>query len=67
MYYFILHLASEFQFSLFDIPQNTDVSYTLAGVLRVRPTVRGVECLHDGDAAADSRPSGPLQYFGMPF
>ncbi|CAL5375295.1 unnamed protein product [Camellia sinensis] len=54
----ILHLA--FHFSLFDIPRNTDISYTLAGVLRVHPTVRGVECLHDGDAAADLRPSGPL-------
>ncbi|GMP84840.1 hypothetical protein CsSME_00038212 [Camellia sinensis var. sinensis] len=45
---------------LFDIPQNTDISCTLGGILRVHPTVRGVECLHDGDAAADLRPSGPL-------
>mgnify|MGYP003702646681 FL=1 len=53
MYYFILHLALAFHFSLFDIPQNTDTSCTLAGVLRVHPAVRGVECLHDGDATAD--------------
>ena len=60
MYYFILHLALAFYFSLFDIPQNADTSCTLAGVLRVYPAVRGLECLHDGDATADLRPPGPL-------
>lgn len=44
----------------FDIPQNTNSFDTFAGVLRVHPTVPGVECLHDGDATADLRPPGPL-------
>ena len=60
MYYFILHLALAFHFSLLDIPQNTDAFDTFAGFSRVYPAVLGAECLHDEDLAADFRPPGPL-------
>ena len=50
---------------LSDIPQNTDVFNTFAGFLRVYSSVRGAECLPDGDAAADSRRFGRLRPAGM--